>query len=102
MTRRHEGKGRRKFLRHLFHPFAAQAIDDARLGPAVLQKAGELFKGFVFGQHRIADIGPVETGDITLGLFQAEPLQDIGPGMGLGRGGETYDGDFGEQAPQLA
>ena len=95
----------RQFCRHVVHPFAAQAVDDTRLAGPFPEKLRELRKGLDLVQNRVADVGAIEAGDITPGLPEVEPVQDVLAGVGFGgrrQGDHRYFGEYLAQAAELA
>ncbi len=87
-------------LGHALGGFAALAINDAAFpGPSA-----DVFEHLLvrpgLGLHAIGEIGPVETGDVTARLAQAQLLEDVGPDAFGGRGGERHQRHFREEIAQ--
>ena len=84
---------------------AGEAIDDAGIAGVAGEEALQLAARVVALDDRIADIGPVEAGGEDARIGEAEPLDDIVPGGGVGGSGQRYarhagivGGDRGELA----
>ena len=78
-------------LGHLFHLFAAQAIDDAGFAGVLADEADDVFLRFHLVPHLIVQIGPVEGRFEHFGVLDAEILEDVALHLGRGGGGEGND-----------
>ncbi len=76
----------------LLHLGPAEAIDDPALAlMPVADEGEELAPGIVLLGDGVADVRPIETGEVQLGAVEPEAPADILAGLGIGRGcqGET-------------
>ena len=84
-----------------FRALARQAVDDARLALVDGEELQQLVQRLALLDDGVADVGPVEAGDVDGGVGEPEPDAHVVARLGVGGGGAGHDGDAGEQAAQL-
>ena len=94
--------GGRQAVGHFFDPLAREGVDDPGFLSAPAEKRQQLIERLLLFDHRVADVRPVEAGDETARLLQAEPLQDVLPGLRIGGGGQADHRHRREELAQLA
>ncbi len=92
----------RQVVRDLFHPLARQGVHDAGLVSPVGKKTHQLVERPVLLEHRVADVGPVESGDVPMGVAQTQHADDVLAGLDIGGGGEGHQRHIGEALAQHA
>ena len=105
MVRQGMEPGGGQLCRHVLHLAARLAVHHPRVvavGAHVLiaDEAQQLLQAVFFLDDLVADVGPVEAADEVLGLFQPQVVHDVGPGEGVGRGGEGDARHLGETLVQ--
>ena len=66
-----------------------------------LQELHKLVERLVLRNHRVPDVRPVEPGHTTRSVPKAQPLDDVGAGLRVGRCGESDHRDTGEERAQF-
>src|SRR5207249_8041951 len=69
---------------HAFGSFPCLAINDAAFLWPSAQEAQHLLIGLAFGQHAIAQVGPIETGDVTIWFVERSEERRVGKECRLG------------------
>jgi hypothetical protein len=87
--------GRAQLVGKLFDARAGRGIDDAR-SRLPFDQPRDLAQWIVARRDRIADIGPVEPGDDKAIGRNAELIENVGAGMGIGRRGQGKAGNRGK------
>ena len=85
----------------LLGALAREAVDDAGLAGVAGEELRELVQRLALVDHGVADVGPVEPGDVDGGVAQPEPRAHVVACLGVGRRRAGHDGHAGEQAAQL-
>ncbi len=85
----------------LLGALAREAVDDAGLAGVAGEELGELVQRLALVDDRVADIGPVEAGDVDRGVAEPEPRTHVVARLGVGRRRAGHDGYAGEEAAQL-
>ena len=90
-----------QLVRDLFGALAREAVDDAGLALVAGEELQQLVQRLALLDDGVADVGPVEAGDVDGGVGEPEPHAHVVARLGVGGGGAGHDGDAGEQLAQL-
>ena len=85
----------------LLGALAREAVDDARLALVAGEELQQLVQRLALLDDGVADVGPVEAGDVDGRVGEPEPHAHVVARLGVGGGGAGHDGHAGEQAAQL-
>ena len=81
----------------LLDALAREAVDDAGLALVLRGRNGEqLLQRLALLDHGVADVGPVEAGDVHGGVGQTEPAAHVVARLGVGRGRAGHERHVGE------
>src|SRR5690606_31717255 len=73
---------------HVIDLLARHAIDDTGIATALGEKTEQLLARLLLRHDAIEDVGAVEAGEKTLGIFQMQSLDDLLAGALVRRGGQ--------------